>query len=544
MANQSRYRVVNWLGGRILESRELMALQAILEGVNASDAQVVYDLNGTFLTGATQNISLSISGRTVTFSQTNGSYPMMIFVRGRWEVMASGDLPPITLTTSQGTVYLNYSLDLVTYNGAGGTLTDATLVDTTTSQPTAEMGQIDFTIGVSDTSGVSLNSALQLEKNTTPIILWEFTTGSSPYPMQQTHLANVNPTCLAGEYAAGPVYLTTNTSAGVAVSTDDTRMSNPRTPVTGSVIDASLASPVLGSGTNARDGSNKYTSVSSGGLSADNIIYLEATERLSDYLAFLYNQILAAVAGGVITFNSRSGTVLPQSGDYTAAMVGAAPSSHVGTSLVAATATGTILSHLASVTVPSSGSGGYALNQPSGVLSGPLSFGGGTPTAAYGIFQSGTLQAGVTNTGDFWTTALNTLVAAPGGSPLNFTGALTGILAMGQILIDHINQTSGSTNPHGTSGNNSNGYWTYANGKYDMWAKEVSITTQDQFISFPHSFTTLGSIALTVICDYPSGDSPWATKLQGSTTLSGFTVHMNDVNPPSGGTIDWIAVGL
>jgi hypothetical protein len=506
MANQSRYRVVDFLGGRILESRELMTLQSIIGGVNASDAQVVFDLDQVYRPGATQNITCTISGRTVTFGPTNSALPMVVFVRGRWEILSTGDLPPATLSSTQQYIYLNYSIDIVTYNGAGGTLTDATLVDVITGQATAQMGQIDFSIGVTNTSTTGLNSALQLEKNVTPIIMFQFTTGTGT--MTQIALDNANSPALASLGVSGLVSLTTNTAAGVAVSTDDPRMTNTRTPTPVSVIDASVRVPVAAGGTNVATALAKYNLTGDpGGISADKVIYLEQTCRLSDYLGYLYSQILAAAGGGVLTFNNRSGNVLPKTGDYTAAMVSAAPATHVGLPLVAALATGTITSHPAAVTV-GTGGGGMAVTQTGGVvqINNPINFSIPLPPAAFGLFEGSTLMAGLLNNGDFFTVGTELLNAAPGGSPLHHSGEVQSFFALAQVLVDHVNQTTGSTNPHnvtlntlgGAVNNTQNGYISipvssivltlqWLVGINDLAANTSAAVTENWPIAFPHA---------------------------------------------------------
>src|SRR3569833_1466107 len=129
MAKSSRYRVVGFVGSRILENTELLRMQSISRGVNPSGNKVVYDLDQIYREGAVQNITASISGLTVTFSATNGAYPMAVFVRGRWETLSNLDLPSITLSSTQTHIYLNYALNIVTWDGGSGTITDATLVD-------------------------------------------------------------------------------------------------------------------------------------------------------------------------------------------------------------------------------------------------------------------------------------------------------------------------------------------------------------------------------------------------------------------------------
>jgi hypothetical protein len=424
MANPSRYRVVDWLGGRILENRELMTLQSILQGTDPNGNTVTYDLDQIFRPGATQNITATVNGLTVSFGPKNSALPMTVFVRGRWEVLQSTDLPSVTLSNTQTQVFLNYQLRIVT------SIEDTSLVDSTTGQATANMGELDFTIGATDTSGAALNPATQLEKNTAPIVMFQFTNNGSA--LTQVLLDNVNPQALATLGVSGLVSLTTATASGVAVSTDDLRMTNARSPLPSSVVDASVRTPNSVSGTNA-DGSAKYDLTQDpGGISADKVIWQEVTERLSDFLAWIKSQVQSVAA----SLAGHIGQMLGQANTHpmpTANQVGAAPLSHVGMQL------GMSGSHPALVTA---NSGGFQVNQTAG--SGGLS----VKDPAYGVIQNGALVSALLHSGDVLSTPLNSLVTVPGGSPINFSGALTGLHDVAQVLTDHVNQNS-HANPHG-----------------------------------------------------------------------------------------------
>lgn len=535
MANPSRYRVVDWLGGRILESRELMTLQSILHGVDPNGNMVTYDLDQLYRPGATQNITLTISGLTVSFGPTNSALPMVVFVRGRWEVLKSTDLPPVTLSSTQTQIFLNYALTIVT------SAQDPSLVDATTGQATADMGELDFVIGTTDTSSVALNTSTQLEKNTSPIVMFEFTnSGSALTPVT---LDNANPQALASLGISGLVSTTTDTP--VVVSTDDPRMSNGRSPLAGSVVDASVRVPVAVSGTNA-DGSNKYDLTQDpGGISADKIIWQEVTERVSDFLAWIKSQVASVAA----TLAGHIGQMLGQSNTHpmpTASQVGAAPLSHVGQQL------GLSGSHPPTVTA---NSGGFQVNQ---TATQPF----GTIDPAYGLFTNGTLTAGVLHSGDFLSTLLNALVTVPGGGPINFSGALTGLHDVAQVVTDHVNQNS-HANPHGltlsdlggislsawTSGSNANGYWTKdPTGKIDQWG-QISNAYDGEVVTYPIPFTNVASISLQTQTSFdPSGGNyagvsgPYAS---APFTVNGFTLANKDLDSHSGAsmTIYWRAVG-
>lgn len=556
MANPSRYRVVDWLGGRILENRELLTLQSILHGTDPNGNMVTYDLDQIFRPGATQNITATVTGLTVNFGPTNSALPMAAFIRGRWEVLQGTDLPPVTLSSSQTQIFLNYQIRIVT------STEDTSLVDSTTGQATANMGELDFTIGATDTSGAALNPATQLEKNTSPIVMFQFTNNGSA--LTQVTLDNVNQQALATLGISGLV--NTTTTNPTVVSTDDPRMSNARTPSTGSVVDASVRNPNSVSGTNA-DGSTKYDLTQDpGGISADKIIWQEVTERLSDFLAWIKAQVVSVAAA----LSGHIGQMLGMSNTHpmpTASQVGAAPLSHVGMPL------GMSGSHPPTVTA---NSGGFQVNQTAG--SGGLS----VKDPAYGVFQSGALVAALLHSGDVLSTPLNGLVTVPGGSPINFSGALTGLHDVGQVLTDHVNQNS-HANPHGLAasdigaatqsyvdaavanaittaenwmkslfptGSNGNSFWekNTLTGKISQWG--IIYNAYDgQNVSFPTAFTQLGSVSLTTQIEFdPSGGNYAGVSgpYHGTVTVNGFGLANKNLDSHSGPTnitIYWQAEG-
>ncbi len=460
MANSQRYRSVDYIQERVLQARELITQQGISGGIAlpggapSVGSPIVYDLDQIYRPGATMNMQAGITGTTVTLSAVDPSLPMAVFVHGRWEQLFGTDFSSVVFSGSGDKyIYLNYVLRIVT------SAEDTSLVDSGGS-PTANMGEIDFVIGNTDTSGTSLDIALYLEKNTTPIVLFKFNIASGI--CTQVVLDNVNTPALGTLGISGLVSTTTGTSNGIVPGTDDSRMSDARNPLPLSVTDAAVRVPVPVSGTNAWDLSNQYNLTDdAGGISADKIIYTEKTERLSDYLAYLYAQILDAESG-VISFNTRTGAVVPASGDYSYSMVGAAPASHVGTPL------GLPSSHQALV---STDTGGFSVVQDS---SGPSTGGGAdvegstTANAAFGLFTNSGLLSGILHNGDLMCGLLNALVAAPHvtapvvvpsgyvAPTLNYTGALKGLHDVAQVVVDHVNQTT-DCNPHGLSLNDLGG---------------------------------------------------------------------------------------
>ena len=93
MANTSRYRYIQFYGGRILQAREVAEMQRIQEGLDATGLnKVALDLNMIYREGASLNITPTFGSGNVVLSATNSSYPMYVFVRGRWEVLQSNEI--------------------------------------------------------------------------------------------------------------------------------------------------------------------------------------------------------------------------------------------------------------------------------------------------------------------------------------------------------------------------------------------------------------------------------------------------------------------
>ena len=420
MADSTRYRVVDFIGGRILEAREMLTLQNIAEGIDPTGAILVQDLNALYREGATFNVQALIgSGTTdVVLEKINIALPMQVFVHGRWETLRSTDAPTVTLAPGQTNLYLNWALNVIT------SVQDASLVDATTGLPTANMGELDYSVSATDTSSAALLST-QLAKNTSPIVLFSFApSGTTLVPVP---IDNVNIPALASQTSSGLVHLSTSTSLGEAASSDDARLSDARTPIAGSVVDASVRTPVAVIGVTNTDGSPQYDlTADPGGIGADKIIVRSMKERASDVFAYLSSQVAGMVASiGVIT------ALIAGLPTYLASFF--APLSHITLPF------GVTGSHPPQC---NQNSGGFQVNQgaPSATPNDP----------AYGVFASGTLLAALTHQGDLYTTLLNSLIASPGGAPLVFAGGpLTSLFIAAQVLVDHVNQTTGLTNPHG-----------------------------------------------------------------------------------------------
>lgn len=59
--DRSRYRYVNFLGGRILQAREMDKLQDITRGVDDANTVTAYDLDAVYRDGATLNVNVGIA---------------------------------------------------------------------------------------------------------------------------------------------------------------------------------------------------------------------------------------------------------------------------------------------------------------------------------------------------------------------------------------------------------------------------------------------------------------------------------------------------
>jgi hypothetical protein len=68
--DRSRYRFVNFIGGRILQAREMDKLQDITRGVDDSNVLTAFDLDAVYREGATLNVTPVITPGTKTITLT------------------------------------------------------------------------------------------------------------------------------------------------------------------------------------------------------------------------------------------------------------------------------------------------------------------------------------------------------------------------------------------------------------------------------------------------------------------------------------------
>lgn len=421
MPDNTRYRSIDFIGGRILESREMLTLQNINEGIDTAGNIVVQDLNAIYREGATFNTvpTTDPSSTNITLTPFEPTKPMQVFVHGRWETIRPEDAPTVTMGSSLS-LYLNWALNIIT------SVQDPSLVDGTTGEATANMGELDLSIGPVDTSSTALGPN-QLAKNTVPIVLFQFVTNGVSLTVSPTD--NVNTPAIATSWHAGLVRVTTDTAAGLVVSNDDPRMTGARTPLPLSVVDASVRVPVSNGNTNP-DGSPQYDlNVDPGGISADKVIWRQGTTRISDFLSWINAQVSSEIA--TISAHIGGSLDLPNTHPMPSAnQVGAAPLSHVNLPLGAAG------SHPA---VVNSDSGGFVVNQ-------------GTPNfpagGAFQLTQNGVQICTIQHNGDFNSSFLNSLIFNPGGAGITFSGPLSTLYQLGQVVRDHVNQNS-HANPHG-----------------------------------------------------------------------------------------------
>src|SRR4051812_17382452 len=146
--DRTRYRQLDFIGARILQSRELNWLQEIDQGVAVGDNETTVsgELQVQFRQGALYNVTISTTGLVVTLSPKDGVNPMMIFVRDRWEIFPSnnddvtdttGTYPgnhTVTLSSANTVIYLNWELRI---RVGGLTGDDPVLTDAITNEAVA-----------------------------------------------------------------------------------------------------------------------------------------------------------------------------------------------------------------------------------------------------------------------------------------------------------------------------------------------------------------------------------------------------------------------
>jgi hypothetical protein len=103
MADRSRYRLINYIGARILQARELNKQQAVDrhadDTITGTYAPSAYEQGAVYREGATFNITATPTGVAVSFAATDSTKPMLVFVRGLWEKLKVSESSTVTLGT-------------------------------------------------------------------------------------------------------------------------------------------------------------------------------------------------------------------------------------------------------------------------------------------------------------------------------------------------------------------------------------------------------------------------------------------------------------
>ena len=416
-SDPTKYRRILYIGGRYLEPTELNKQQEISL---LADKQGVGAL---FRTGATLNVTLTVDGSDVVLTHTNVSLPMLVFLNGTFEPFTVGTLSYSPGKTSGSDyVYLNYEIHRIT------SADDPTLIDPASEEDTAEMGELRITVSADDTSSVPLDEDTQLEKNTTPLVLFTLTRGEGG-SITPVYTDNGIPQAQATDHNSGLVKLTTGTAAGVAVATNDPRMTDARAPLDNTVTTAKVKA-LIQNGTNS-DESPRYDPATSnqGGVTSDKLIY----STLKNSITWVLDYILALISSGQAGLIGHIGAALGGSVHPmpTPQQVGAAPVSHVGLNL------GRADSHPA---VVQSDTAGFETVRPGVTVGQPSDW-------AYRVREGATTLAGATHDGDLFSILANAFVASPSGSNLK-TGTVGKMSSLAQVLIEHVNQYP-HKNPHG-----------------------------------------------------------------------------------------------
>src|SRR5665213_73799 len=247
-SNPSLYRYLDFIGGNILDASNVTLLQTELERLGLQGLGQLY-AQGTLL-----NAVFNITGTSIVFTKSNSSYDIFAFINGQFEDLgATISIGPTTQPTTGTTnpLYLNWSWDIKTHSD------DPTFVDGITGEPTLEAGQLSFSVDWTDTSiaggvpsnagGVPLNVSTQFGKNQNPIVLATFDMSVFGV-VTPTYINGVSPYALGNPNQAGFVRVTDN--SGLAPGNTDSRLSDARDPLPGSVYNSSVAA-LISSGANS-----------------------------------------------------------------------------------------------------------------------------------------------------------------------------------------------------------------------------------------------------------------------------------------------------
>ena len=285
--NTAAYRYIEFVGGRILQQAEVKALE---------DTQANKDLSAEsilFPEGALMNASVAIEANSILHLTKATASGMKVYFNGSWELLP--DLTMLYTNSGASTLYLHWVLWRVTadgtYQGQPGCLVDTSLVDAVTNEQVANRGQLQTGLTLDTSlSDEPLDPIRMIAKSTVAIPIASLTWINSQLTCM---LANrIQPQMLANSTKPGFVTLTSDTSNGQAVASDDSRLSNPRTPTGFSVDDSKVADPGAVSGPSTAIGSFTY----SGGISTGKLVYSTLRAKLTDMLDWLYTQVNSIVS--------------------------------------------------------------------------------------------------------------------------------------------------------------------------------------------------------------------------------------------------------
>jgi len=420
MIDRTRYRYVNFVAGRVLESREMSQLQDISRGVDMTTlTPSAFDLNAIYNDGALFNATLAISGKNVQLVPV-GTAPIRVFVRGRWESLKAGESPQVSLSGGQTALYLFYYLAKITSGTTDSDTTDSQLVTAAGGEATADMGEMRIVI----TADHGFAPPVTALESYGPVTLFTFVQTSSSVTVA-SQLPNVQSEALADNVHAGPVLLTTGTSGGVAVAPDDPAMTNMRTPSDGSVTNVKVRTPV------ATSGSYDLTA-DPGGIDTAKIVHQRSHELLADVVDSVRAELAADETELAQHINHPLGT--PTTHPFpTAADVGATPASHMTENLGQAHAP-VINAQAGGLEVVRTGDAAAPANPP-------------VPNdCAEMVIQDGTVTAALMHNGDVYSKKASVFNATPGGTLASGPLGLMSLIA--QVLSQHVDQTT-DANPHG-----------------------------------------------------------------------------------------------
>lgn len=245
-SNPNLYRYIDWIGGNVLDASNVTLLQTELGRIGLQGLGQLYS-PGTLL-----NAVFNITGTSIVFTQANATYNIFVFVNGQFESLGT----TVTINGTQPTsgasnpLYLNWSWNIVT------STSDPTFIDGITGEPTIEAGQLSLQVSWVDTSGVSINPAIQFAKNTSPIILAEFNmvtvgavsvsyvNGVYPYAWgtpEQAGLVSITPNSSwvanSSLFTLGQTIVDTNGNVQIVTQIGTTGASHPSWNVSGTTTD-------------------------------------------------------------------------------------------------------------------------------------------------------------------------------------------------------------------------------------------------------------------------------------------------------------------